>query len=385
MKVWENWNLHFSFLVLWAFVVGMIWVFPKSLLLTRYIFYDIMIDKAEPAVFFKMGQDYPILDVRSPAEFAEGHIPGACNLPLFDDDERKVIGTLYKQAGRDASILTGLDFVGTKMSGFLKQAWKIAPYRKLRIHCWRGGMRSEGMAWLLSLAGFEVHLLVGGYKAYRRFIREELSSDVPYLVLSGGTGSGKTEILKNLAKNGCQVLDLEGIARHKGSAFGAIGQEDQPTNEQFENDLYEKWKTFDTQEPVWVEDESRAIGRVSIPEPLFLRLRKSKVIVLDMPLELRIHRLVAEYACFPKEELIAGIQRILKNLGGDNAKKAILAIENDDFVTAIGIVLFYYDKTYRFGLDTRGSEQLSFLKTDSSDAEFNTLKILEFCKNNKLI
>jgi len=344
-----------------------------------------MVNKVEPAIFLKMTQDYPILDVRSPAEFAEGHIPGAYNLPLFDDDERKVVGTLYKQAGRDASILTGLDFVGTKMSGFLKQAWKTAPQRKLRIHCWRGGMRSESMAWLLNMAGFEVHLLGGGYKVYRRFIREEFSSDIPYLVLSGGTGSGKTEILKNLAKKGYQVLDLEGIARHKGSAFGAIGQENQPTNEQFENDLYKKWETFDLQKPVWVEDESRAIGRVSIPEPLFLRLRKSKVIVLDMPPELRTHRLVAEYAGFPKVELIAGIQRILKNLGGDNAKKAIQAIENNDFETAIKIVLFYYDKTYRFGLDTRDSEQISFLKTDSPDTEINTLKILEFCKNEKLI
>lgn len=344
-----------------------------------------MTHKAEPAVFLKMTQDYPILDVRSPAEFAAGHIPGAYNLPLFDDDERKVVGTLYKNSGREASILTGLDFVGPKMSGFLKQAWKIAPQRKLRIHCWRGGMRSESMAWLLSLACFEVHLLMRGYKAYRRFIREELSSDIPYLVLSGGTGSGKTEILKNLAKMDFQVLDLEGIARHKGSAFGAIGQQDQPTNEQFENELYEKWKTFDLKKPVWVEDESRAIGRVSIQEPLFLRLRKSKVIVLDMPPELRIQRLVAEYAGFPKEELIAGTNRILKNLGGDNAKKAIQAIENDDFVTAIGIVLFYYDKTYRFGIETRDSEQVSLLKTDTADTGINTLKVLEFCKNKKLI
>jgi tRNA 2-selenouridine synthase len=246
-------------------------------------------------------------------------------------------------------------------------------------------MRSESMAWLLSLAGFEVHLLNGGYKAYRRYIREELSSDVPYLVLSGGTGSGKTEILKSLAKNGCQVLDLEGIARHKGSAFGAIGQENQPTNEQFENDLYDQWKTLDLKKPVWVEDESRAIGRVSIPEHLFQRLRKSMVIVLDMPPELRIHRLVAEYAGFPKEELIAGIQRISKNLGGDNAKKAIQAIENDDFEKAIGIVLFYYDKTYRFGLETRDLEQVRYLKTDSPDTNVNTLKVLEFCKNENLI
>lgn len=344
-----------------------------------------MLHKTEPAVFLKMTQDYPILDVRSPAEFAAGHIPGAFNLPLFDDEERKVVGTLYKNSGREASLLTGLDVVGPKMSGFIKQSWKIAPQRKLRIHCWRGGMRSESMAWLLSMAGFEVHLLEGGYKAYRRFIREELGSDIPYLVLSGGTGSGKTEILKNLAKQGCQVLDLEGIARHKGSAFGAIGQENQPTNEQFENDLYEKWKTLDVTKPVWVEDESRAIGRVSIPEPLFLRLRNSQVVVLDMPPELRIHRLVAEYAGFPKEELVVGIQRISKNLGGDNAKKAILAIGNDDFETAIKVVLFYYDKTYRFGLDSRDSEQVSFLKTDSSDSELNTLKILEFCKNKNLI
>ncbi len=343
-----------------------------------------MLQKVGPAEFLKMGQDYPILDLRSPFEFLTGHIPGAINLPLFDDSERKIVGTLYKNSGKDASILSGLDIVGTKMTSFIKQAWQISPRRKLRIYCWRGGMRSESMAWLFNLAGFGVMVLVGGYKAYRRYIRDELGQQMSYIVLSGGTGTGKTEILKNLREKDHQVLDLEAIARHKGSAFGALGLNEQPTNEQFENNLYEKWKDFDKQKPVWVEDESRSIGRITIPEPLYGNLQKSPVIALEIPTALRIKQLIKGYTQFPKELLAEGISRISRNLGGDNAKTAITAIRHDDFETAIKIVLTYYDKTYHFCLKKRNPGQIHHLKSESSDTETNTHLLLKYFTIQKL-
>lgn len=327
----------------------------------------------------------PIIDVRSPAEFAQGHIPGAFNVPLFDDNERAEIGILYKKAGKLAAILRGLDIVGPKMSGFIKEGLTISHEQKIRIHCWRGGMRSDSMAWLFSTAGFEVNLLTGGYKAYRTFIREKFESEAKYVVLSGKTGSGKTEILHELKKSGQQILDLEGIAHHKGSSFGAIGEIPQPTTEQFENLLFEELKKLDLSKTIWLEDESKCIGRVSIPEPLFSKMRTCSVIRIDMPVKLRVHRLVKDYAGYPKGELVDAIHRITRKLGGQHANTAIEAIQNNDFETAIEIVLFYYDKTYSFGLEKRVPEKTHTIIVETEDAEKNAANVIDFIKNTEAI
>lgn len=343
-----------------------------------------MIFKIVPDAFLNM-QEIPLVDVRSPAEYAQGHIPEAINIPLFDNEERASVGILYKKSGREASILKGLDIVGPKMSEFVKQAQKHAPGHELRIHCWRGGMRSGSMAWLFSTAGFKVHLLIGGYKAYRRYIRNALGKDVQYIVLSGRTGTGKTDILKELSASGQQVLDLEGLAHHKGSSFGAIGEKPQPTTEQFENNLYEVWRKFEHSRPVWLEDESRSIGKDCIPDPLFKKIRSATVVEVDMPAELRIRRLVTDYAKFPKKQLIESVERIWKKLGGQHAQTAVSAIEAGDFETAIDIVLKYYDKTYLYGLGKRDPSKIHTLKTNTADAVQNTRKVLEFCKKEKII
>lgn len=324
--------------------------------------------------------NWPIIDVRSPAEYAHAHIPGAQNIPLLENDERAEIGTLYKKSGRQHAIQRGLEIIGPKMAGFVKKGLAISPSRKIRIHCWRGGMRSDSMAWLFSTAMFDVKILEGGYKNYRRFIREQLSSEAKYVVLSGTTGTGKTEILHALKTKGQQVIDLEGMAHHKGSSFGALGEKPQPSTEQFENDLYDVWKTLDTTRPIWLEDESRFIGRVSIPEPLFEKMRSCRVVRVDMPLELRVKRLMKDYATFPKQGLIDATERITKRLGGQHAKRAIDSIKNDDFKTAIEIVLNYYDKTYNYGLSKRSQGTIYGVPVDTIDAEKNALKILEFLK-----
>jgi len=337
-------------------------------------------NKKIEAKIFLNEYEWPIIDVRSPAEFEQGHIPRAHNISLFSNEERAEVGILYKQSGRQPAILKGLDIVGPKMSGFVRQALSISPEKKMLMYCWRGGMRSESMAWLLAMAGFEVKVLIGGYKAYRSYIREGLSANAKYLVLSGATGSGKTEILHQLIESGQQVLDLEGIAHHKGSAFGALGEQAQPTTENYENLLYEVWKTFDISKPVWLEDESKFVGKVSIPEPLFDKMRTCQVVRIEMPLELRVKRLVKDYAAFPKNELISAIRRITRKLGGQNATTAIEAIENENFQTAIEIVLFYYDKTYNFGLSKREPEKVFHLTVDTIDASANAQKLLQFIK-----
>jgi tRNA 2-selenouridine synthase len=344
-----------------------------------------MIEKVNPSQFLNLSANMPVLDVRSPAEFVGGHIPRAFNLPLFDDDERAVIGTLYKKAGREASLLKGLDITGPKMSGFVKTAIRVAPKRAVLLHCWRGGMRSESIAWLLSLAGFQVFLLAGGYKAYRQFIREEIGSPARYIIIGGSTGSGKTEILENLRKSGQQVLDLEKIAHHKGSAFGLIGEKPQPTNEQFENDLFDEWNRLDHGRIIWVEDESHSVGKVFIPHPLYEQIQKSKIIQIQLSKENRIRRLVTDYASFPKEELKHSVVKISRKMGGQHAAAAIQAIDEGDFGKAVGIILFYYDKMYDFGIKRHEASLVFPLITDTTDAAVNAEKVLELSIDTHLI
>jgi tRNA 2-selenouridine synthase len=337
-----------------------------------------MVETIDAKEFLKLTNELPVVDVRSPAEFAQGYIPGAINLPLFSNEERAVVGTLYKNSGREASVLRGLDFVGPKMSGFVKQVKKIAPSRKLLMHCWRGGMRSESMAWLLSTAGFGVQLLTGGYKAYRKFIREKLETASNFVVLSGKTGSGKTEVLLQMKTLGLQVIDLEGMANHKGSAFGALGEAPQPTSEQFENDLHKAWSELNLQITIFLEDESRSIGRVILPDNFYRKMRACPVIMLNMNKNLRIVRLVKDYAKYPKEQLIESVKKIEKKLGGQNAQKIIAGIENGDFAPAIDLVLAYYDKTYAFGLDKRDKEQIYTLETNTADARQNAELVIDY-------
>jgi len=310
------------------------------------------------AIFIDSARSIPVIDVRSPKEFLQGHIPGAVNLPLFSDEERAVVGTTYTKKGKDAALLAGLDFVGPKMVDFVKIARKHARNNEVLVHCWRGGMRSEAMAWLFRFAGLQTSVLEGGYKAYRRFIRESLAAGPELIVLGGMTGSGKTELLHFLEEQGEQVLDLEALANHKGSAFGALGQSEQPTNEQFENDLAAKWLTFDPDKPVWLEDESLNIGKVIIPEVLFQRMSKAPLVLIDVPFEDRIERLTLDYGTFDVAALAEILQKISRRIGNEMAGFAIDALNAGDVKTAVSTVLRYYDKTYEYGLSKRNFKDI---------------------------
>lgn len=334
-----------------------------------------MSDQISPYLFLEKAKHIPVIDVRSPSEYALGHIPDSFNLPLFDDHERAIVGTLYIQESREKSVLKGLEIVGPKLKDFVVRAKEIVPDNEILIYCWRGGMRSNSMAWLLKTAGFKTHVLEGGYKSYRRFIREEIAKEKNIIILSGNTGSGKTDILHALSSLGEQIFDLENIAHHKGSVFGSFGQEAQPTNEQFENIIFEKWQTFDINKPIWIEDESHAIGSVQIPEPLFTQMLNASIIKINVPLDIRIKRLVNEYSHFKKEDLSNALIKIQKRLGGDNLKTALESIENNDFGKVADIALHYYDKAYKTQLEKRNQSKITELNVPVDDSYETAIKL----------
>lgn len=295
----------------------------------------------------------PILDVRSPAEHEHGHIPGAVSFPLFDNEERAQVGTCYKQQGRDAAVELGLAIVGPKLAQFVAKAKALEGGRQLRIHCWRGGMRSSSMAWLMETAGFQVALLEGGYKAFRRWVHATLELPRPILTLGGMTGTGKTAILQALADFGEQILDLEDLANHRGSSYGSLGLPPQPSNEHFENRVALQWVSLMPDRPVWIEAESRMVGVCRIPDALFLQMMAAPVLQVERSRLERIRLLLEVYGSANRDELIAATERLKKRLGGQHAQAAVRAIQSGELATAIEIVLNYYDKTYLYDLQRR--------------------------------
>lgn len=310
----------------------------------------------------------PILDVRSPGEYAQGHIPGAVSFPLFSDAERAEVGTCYKQQGREQAVELGFALAGPKFAGFIAEAKQLeaaglVPQRQLRLHCWRGGMRSEAVAWVLGMAGFEVTLLRGGYKAFRGWGRQQFARPQSVRVLGGMTGTGKTEILQALAGLGAQMIDLEGLASHRGSSFGALGLPPQPTNEQFENQLALAWAKLDPEIPVWLEAESRRIGLCRIPDLIFDQMERAKVVEISRTRLERLDYLVEIYGTADREALIMATERIRKRLGGLRTQEAVDYLRHGQLAPAFDLILDYYDRTYSYDLQRR---QVQILPCDVS-------------------
>lgn len=295
----------------------------------------------------------PVVDVRSPGEFLQGHIPGAHNIPLFDNDERARVGTTYVKIGKQPAIELGKAIAGEKTDYYLNSVCKVAPGRKLLLHCWRGGMRSAKIAAFFAEAGYQVFILVGGYRAYRGFIRKQFLSGRPIYLIGGYTGSGKTGILKEIGKLGHQVIDLEALACHKGSNFGHLGQNTQPTTEQFENNLYARWAELDSLKPLWLEHESMSIGSVTLPDTFHNAMINGKLFFIELPKYYRIKRLVDEYACFEKPLLRAVLEHLGKYMGPYQAREVLNALQNNDFEKVADITLVYYDKLYANSLNRR--------------------------------
>jgi tRNA 2-selenouridine synthase len=238
------------------------------------------------------------------------------------------------------------------------------------------------MAWLFETAGLEVKVLDGGYKAYRRYIREQFSKPAKLVVLGGYAGSGKTDVLKELELLGEQFLDIEGYAHHKGSAFGRLGQEGQPTNEQFENNLAERWLKSDFNRIIWVEDESRVLGSCSINDPLFRKMRTGILIKIILPKSERIKRLVKEYGGFDKTLLLDSIEKIRQRMGGLAVKQASEALEKQDILAFADLTLTYYDKAYSHQRADKVPSQIIEIKIEKDNPPATAKKLLEFVNQN---
>jgi tRNA 2-selenouridine synthase len=395
--------------------------------------------------FLELAKTNLVLDVRSPSEYAHAHIPNVQSLPLFNNEERKIVGTAYKQESKQIAIKLGLDFFGKKMREMVEEVEGLVTSYGLGftgstnanidinskrsnetnpqpattkpvtivLHCWRGGMRSAGVAWLLDLYGFKVYTLVGGYKAYRNWVLQQFEKDYHFKIIGGYTGSGKTLLLEALAKENIAIIDLEGLANHKGSALGALGQLPQPSQEMFENflakELKAKQRTTDngqqttgdalhelhdessklnqpiancpmqTANCIWLEDESQRIGNLQIPMPLWKTMRSSKVYFFDIPFEERLNYLTEEYGVQKKDELVTAIMRIQKRLGGLETKTAINFLLENNFKESFRILLTYYDKYYLKGLYNR--ENAKELITTIEAGAVNTNENIELLKN----
>lgn len=335
-----------------------------------------MSEKLDVPSFLLAAQNWPILDVRSPAEFEKAHMPGAISFPIFSNDERAAVGTTYKQIGKDKAVELGLSFVGPHLAEWVKKAKKLAVDGVVLIHCWRGGMRSGSMAWLFEIAGLEVKILIGGYKSYRQHVLAQLSDNLPLIVLGGKTGSGKTEILVEMKNRGVQVIDLEGLAHHRGSAFGHFGLAAQPTSEQFENLLVKEIQALDLSKSIWVEDESRHIGQIYMNESFYTQLRSAPVLFLDIDAEFRLPHLVSIYAHYPKVDILHALTKIKKRLGGQHFQAAVIALSENDFKRVAEITLEYYDKAYLHGLVQRNDDQIHRLPIYSLDTQQQTDTIM---------
>lgn len=311
--------------------------------------------------------DSLLIDTRSPAEYEHAHIPGAINIALLDNEQRAIIGTTYKQKGREAAVLKGFDLVGPKFGDFIREVKSKTNNRQVFVYCWRGGLRSNIMSWVLSMGGFRVSLLLGGYKKYRAFVLSELIKERSYIVLGGKTGSGKTEWLQAISKF-CPVVDLETMANHRGSAFGHLGQRPQPSNEQFENLLAEKFYSLPVSEKVWIENESRTIGIIKIPDTVFETMRNSPTVEVLLDYRTRKERILNEYGKFPVELLAEATKKIRKRLGELRLSQALEHLVNNEMDLWVEMMLDYYDQTYSYGMTQRNQSSITTVEINPIDS-----------------
>lgn len=326
-----------------------------------------------------------LIDVRSPMEYADGHIKGAENFYLFDDEERKEIGTLYKQEGKDIAVMRGLEIIGPRMASYVNNIKSIYKGREIAVYCARGGMRSGSISWLLETAGFKVFRLIGGYKSYRNYMNMTIANlDAKIILLGGSTGSGKTEVLRCLEEKGEQIIDLEKLASHRGSAFGALGQEKQSSTEDFMNRLFEKILSFDMSKRIWVENESKLIGQIFIPDSFWRLMKSAPIIELSIPKNLRIKRILREYGSFEIDELKSAVNRIGKRLGLDRLKIANEALNKGDLALVVDLSLSYYDKAYNMSTSKYKDGEKYTTHFDIDNSEIIAEKLLDFCKEYNL-
>jgi tRNA 2-selenouridine synthase len=334
--------------------------------------------------FILSDKTVPIVDVRSPGEYQEGHIEGAINIPLFNDSERAQVGTIYSRIGKPEALELGLEIVGPKLNNLAKKAKSVAVSGKLKVHCWRGGMRSDKMAWLFDLVGLEVVVLEGGYKAFRNKLLEDFGALKHLIVLHGPTGCGKTQILHEFKRLGEQIIDLEQQANHKGSAFGALGLGEQPNTAQFQNRLYNDLLSLNVTKRIWIESESLSIGKVYLPQTLWETMNRSDVIELELPKNIRARRIVEEYGTIERADLANSINKIQNRFGGNRVQEALRLLEQDRLEDVTLLLLEYYDKTYLYSKNKYKKKEISRLEPKSDDPKEIAMELIEIADQLKL-
>ena len=324
-----------------------------------------------------------LIDARSPAEYALDHIPGAINCPVLDDEERRIVGTLYKQQGAFEARRVGGAMVAANLARHLREAFAAQPANwKPLVYCWRGGLRSGSMVSWLRLVGWDAQQLAGGYKQWRRHVIDligALAPRLPLVVLCGATGSAKTRVLQAMALQGRQVLDLEGFAAHKGSLLGALPGTPQPSQIAFETRIAELLERIDPAQPLYVEGESRRIGRLDVPLPLVAHMRASRCIEIEATPEARLAYLLRDYAYLGDDP--EGLSRqlgLLKELHG----KAVIgrwqqwAAAGELPALFAELTALHYDPAYKRSQAShfeRWGERQTVTADDLSDAAIDAL------------
>jgi tRNA 2-selenouridine synthase len=321
---------------------------------------------------------YIWVDVRSESEFARAHIPGAINIPILNDADRAEVGTTYKQKGRELAVQVGLRLAGPKFEAFYiaLMALQKSHNKPVLFYCWRGGLRSQIASTITQWSGIPVYIVRGGYRSFRHWTLTTIEAPKNIILVAGHTGSGKTEILHLLQRKDQQIIDLEGLANHKGSALGGVGMPEQPRNEMFENLLAIEMFELNPDRFTYIENESRMIGLCAIPQGLWVQMQQAPSIEILVDRETRINRILAEYAHLPKELLIEQTQKLRKRLGGQHEKAAVEALEQNDFRTWVELLLVYYDKSYAHFVE-KNNLSLEKFAWDWNQLETSLLSFIE--------
>lgn len=326
----------------------------------------------------KDSKNITLIDVRSPSEYRDSTIPGSLNIPVFNDEERAEIGTLYKQVSLDAAKERGLEIMSAKLPSFIKQFKEIEGDKA--VFCWRGGMRSRTAATVLSLMDVHVSRIEGGIKAYRRLVVNTLDNtrlDMEAFVLHGYTGTGKTAVLQHLEQEGYPVLDLEGLSGHRGSIFGHIGL---PSYNQktFDSLLFERLKEIGESSYVLLEAESKRIGKVVLPDFLIEKKEAGTAIILDMPVEQRVEQIMKDYRPYEfKNQCIAAFNRIKDRIHTPIAAEIARSLDEERFAEAVRLLLVhYYDPKYDHSARLYDVDKQIVVKVGSPEEAVRVIKEL---------
>ncbi|MBB6636985.1 tRNA 2-selenouridine(34) synthase MnmH [Cohnella thailandensis] len=342
------------------------------------MFQDITIDEWAS---LRQAKEMTTIDVRSPGEFEESTIPDSVNVPFFNNEERAEIGTLYKQVGVQAAKERGLEVISAKLPSLIREIGAI-PGKK-SVFCWRGGMRSRTTATLLSLMDIHVYRLTGGYRAYRNWVLDNLATmtiEPPAFVLNGLTGSGKTKVLNALASRGHAVLDLEGMAGHRGSIFGEIGRKAN-NQKMFDALLFEQLLRYRQAPSLLFEAEGKRIGRIVQPEVLIRKREEAKEIWLELPLEVRVSNLLEDYRPWAHKEQIMSAFRVIKSqIHTPIAAEIETCLRNEKYERAAELLLlYYYDPRYQHSSGQHATGRETVLH--ASSVEDATRQVEELLKS----